>query len=121
MPLQGLYGLSCRFLAQNYLSHIRINVVGSQIREFESPCFLSAFTRLRALKVVEINPITHQADIFVCYELGQYLLRLPELDHVACLTLASPERKIREKLRAGFARLASKLLVRNKEWLLRDH
>ena len=120
MKLKNLEIVSHKYSAQKLLTNLRINIVGEDIDEFKAPSFVEALKRLQGLRVIELNPICHEADIFLCKRLGPYLLSLTELDHVPRITLAKRERRLLDHLQGGFRQLAVMLEQRNKDHLLPD-
>lgn len=120
MKLKSLEIFSHKYSAQKFLTNLRINIVGEDIDEFKAPSFVEALKRLQGLRAIELNPIRHEANIFLCKRLGLYLLSLTELDHVPQITLAKRERRLLDHLQGDFRQFAAMSEQTNKDYLLPD-
>ena len=117
MELKGLGPLSAMSQAQIYLTHLRIQVIGKAIDEFQFSGFRDSLAKLRGLRVVELMSISHKADVLLCGELVPYLLSLEELNHVAVISVTWGERRIREDVRVESAKVERLLEERNRNFL----
>ena len=77
-------------MAQGFLTHLRIVVIWDRMFEFAELGLRTALKRLHMLRVVEISTDL-TAVLFVCRELGPYLLSLEELSRVPKITMRLSE------------------------------